>query len=321
MTIVRFASLAGLALAASALAGPITPDRVNAPSPKGAGPVPPSPEVMAFCENFDAYAVNSGINGQGGWEGWYGTGPTAPVIAGPSGSLSGPNCLRYDGAAFNDNVHRMDFTNGKFYATASVYMPASPPFGDEGYLIMCNYYDYPNSTATTWASQVKFSNVNSTVSNDAGGFLAAPTLPLVRDQWVQWEAMIDLVNNTLFDVYNGQLLTWEENITPGVRLKWTDNALNAPTSPGGSPAAIAIVDLYSNGVDGMLVDDWTVTCAADLDQSTGCGTLDIFDFLGFQNRYASGNPIACNWDTSTGPNVCDIFDFLGFQNDYAGGCP
>jgi ligand-binding sensor domain-containing protein len=63
------------------------------------------------------------------------------------------------------------------------------------------------------------------------------------------------------------------------------------------------------------------TCYADCDQSTGAGTLDIFDFLCFQNSFVAGEPYACDCDTSTGPLVCDVFDFLCFQDSFVGGCP
>ena len=61
-------------------------------------------------------------------------------------------------------------------------------------------------------------------------------------------------------------------------------------------------------------------CYADCDTSTGAGTLDIFDFLCFQDSFVNGEPYACDCDTSTGP-VCDIFDFLCFQDAFVAGCP
>ena len=56
-------------------------------------------------------------------------------------------------------------------------------------------------------------------------------------------------------------------------------------------------------------------CYADCDQS---GTLDIFDFLCFQNSFVSGEPYACDCDPDP---LCDIFDFLCFQNAFVNGCP
>ncbi|MCH8805685.1 MAG: right-handed parallel beta-helix repeat-containing protein [Planctomycetes bacterium] len=56
-------------------------------------------------------------------------------------------------------------------------------------------------------------------------------------------------------------------------------------------------------------------CYADCD---GNGTLDIFDFLCFQNSFVLGEPYACDCDPDP---VCDIFDFLCFQNAFVAGCP
>ncbi|MCH7792145.1 MAG: hypothetical protein IID31_07695 [Planctomycetes bacterium] len=61
-------------------------------------------------------------------------------------------------------------------------------------------------------------------------------------------------------------------------------------------------------------------CYANCDNSTGCRTLDIFDFLCFQDSFVSGDPYACDCDTISGRGVCDIFDFLCFQNHFVFGC-
>ena len=57
-----------------------------------------------------------------------------------------------------------------------------------------------------------------------------------------------------------------------------------------------------------------IDCYADCDQST---TLDIFDFLCFQDLFAAGDPTAdCDGNT-----ILDVFDFLCFQDAFATGCP
>jgi hypothetical protein len=48
----------------------------------------------------------------------------------------------------------------------------------------------------------------------------------------------------------------------------------------------------------------------------GSGELDVFDFLCFQNLFASGDPVA-DCDES---GVVDYFDFLCFQNAFAARC-
>ncbi len=55
-------------------------------------------------------------------------------------------------------------------------------------------------------------------------------------------------------------------------------------------------------------------CEADVD---GNGSLDIFDFLEFQNRFVSGDARA-DFDES---GAIDLFDFLAFQDAFAAGCP
>jgi hypothetical protein len=55
-------------------------------------------------------------------------------------------------------------------------------------------------------------------------------------------------------------------------------------------------------------------CYADCD---GNGQLEFFDFLCYQNLFASGDPFAdCD-----GSGELDFFDFLCFQNEFAAGCP
>jgi len=62
------------------------------------------------------------------------------------------------------------------------------------------------------------------------------------------------------------------------------------------------------------------TCYADCDQNSGPGTLDIFDFICFQDRFVMNDPYACNCD-NPGAGICDIFDFICFQDAFVTGCP
>src|SRR5690606_3391207 len=54
-------------------------------------------------------------------------------------------------------------------------------------------------------------------------------------------------------------------------------------------------------------------CYADCDDS---GSLDFFDFLCFQNEFATGSAYADCDDSGS----LDFFDFLCFQNEFAAGC-
>ena len=55
-------------------------------------------------------------------------------------------------------------------------------------------------------------------------------------------------------------------------------------------------------------------CQADFDCN---GTLDIFDFLEFSNRFDAGDARA----DLDGDGVLSVLDFLAFQNAFAAGCP
>ncbi|MFG0286163.1 MAG: hypothetical protein ACF8R7_17235 [Phycisphaerales bacterium JB039] len=64
----------------------------------------------------------------------------------------------------------------------------------------------------------------------------------------------------------------------------------------------------------MFASAASAQCYPDCD---GSGTLDFFDFLCFQNAFATGDPYAdCD-----GSGTLDFFDFLCFQNEFAAGCP
>ncbi|MCH8804712.1 MAG: carboxypeptidase regulatory-like domain-containing protein [Planctomycetes bacterium] len=74
--------------------------------------------------------------------------------------------------------------------------------------------------------------------------------------------------------------------------------------------------IVESGLDAF--DLSVLTCAACYADCDGNGTLDIFDFLCFQNSFVLSEPYACDCDPDP---ACDIFDFLCFQNAFVGGCP
>ncbi len=101
-------------------------------------------------------------------------------------------------------------------------------------------------------------------------------------------------------------------------------------SPGSEIHYVRFKSRYrrlGTGGEGFGMDDMVAkftdnpTCYADCDTFSGSGTLDIFDFLCFQNRFAAQDPWACDCDTGSGFGICDAFDFLCYQNAFAAGCP
>ena len=51
-----------------------------------------------WFDDFDSYALGSGMHGQGGWEGWFGD-PGADAFVTDAQALSGPHSLDIDGSA------------------------------------------------------------------------------------------------------------------------------------------------------------------------------------------------------------------------------
>jgi hypothetical protein len=88
-------------------------------------------------------------------------------------------------------------------------------------------------------------------------------------------------------------------------------------SHGFHALTMVVFEETANASITQLPDFFVDICEADLNKD---GTLDIFDFLAFQNFFALQDPRA-DCDQSTGPGVFDIFDFLCFQTQFAAGCP
>ena len=78
-------------------------------------------------------------------------------------------------------------------------------------------------------------------------------------------------------------------------------------------------DQPNNSVTEAAIDAFEIvqmscdTCQADV---TGDGTLDIFDFLGYQNLFDAGD-LRADFD---GDGSLTIFDFLAFQTAFDTGC-
>ncbi|MEQ8316243.1 MAG: GC-type dockerin domain-anchored protein [Phycisphaerales bacterium] len=88
------------------------------------------------------------------------------------------------------------------------------------------------------------------------------------------------------------------------------------TSPGDLDTELRILSNDPDRPEAVVRLTATVVggaCRADFD---GNGRLDIFDFLAFQNAFASGD-LAADFD---GDGALTLFDFLAFQNEFGAGC-
>ncbi|MCH7792775.1 MAG: hypothetical protein IID31_10925 [Planctomycetes bacterium] len=120
---------------------------------------------------------------------------------------------------------------------------------------------------------------------------------------------------------------------PGAPGQWIEVA-GGVAQAGQGASVLALEPVPHQGVWSLLVGGWFSAVGQSVDSQNiarliGCrsvcypdcdsnGTLDIFDFLCFQNSFVLGEPYACDCDPDP---ACDIFDFLCFQNAFVAGCP
>ena len=132
-------------------------------------------------------------------------------------------------------------------------------------------------------------NLGQVVGNSwpSGGVAGGPGRP---GPWI-WQSGVMTNLNDLIDAASGWVIVEAAGINDAGRI-----AATARRGDGSSRA--------------VRLD---AVCGPDCD---GSGSLDFFDFLCFQDLFASGDP-AADCDASGG---LDFFDFLCFQDQFAAGC-
>lgn len=188
--------------------------------------------MVDWSENFDSYANDSQMHGQGGWKGWFND-PNAGAFVRDDQAHSAPHSVEITGAS--DLVHEYSgYTAGAWTYTAWQYIPSSAT--GITYFILLNSYD-DGGIDLNWSLELQFDLGTDTLINDGpdGG-----TLPIVYDQWVEVRNEIDLDANTQTVFYGGtQLFTGS----------WTEGM------SGGGVLNIAAVDLFANGAAPVYYDD------------------------------------------------------------------
>jgi len=193
-----------------------------------------------WIDHFDTYATGSQMHGQGGWQGWDNV-PTAGALTSSTQARTAPNSVDVNGAS--DLVHLYSGHTGTCTYTAHQYIPTG--FTGTSYFIMLN--TYTDGGPYNWSIQVNFDAITGNVINDgnSGGIL-----PIVFDQWVPIQVVIDLTADTQTFFYNGQQLysaTWTGEVS------------------GGGAAQIAAVDLFANGATSIFYDDISLSNLPFLD--------------------------------------------------------
>jgi hypothetical protein len=201
-----------------------------------------------WSDNFDSYATDSQLHGQGGWKGWFND-INAGAFTRDEQAFSTPNSVEILGAS--DLVHEFEgYTTGVWVFTAWQYIPSS--FSGTTYFILLNSYDDAGANLN-WSTQVNFDSGSGLVVNDGA---SGGTLTLVTDSWVEIRVVIDLDNDTQEFYYNEQLLysgTWTDEVSG-------NGALNIDT-----------VDLYANSASAVYYDNLSL----GPDVPPGCAGDDI----------------------------------------------
>ena len=203
-------------------------------------PQTPQPAALIqagnWSDNFDSYATDSSMHGQGGWKGWQNN-PAGTAYTSDDHAISTPNSVSISAAS--DLVHEYaGFTEGEWIYTAWQFIPTD--FAGESYFILLNQYDDAGSTLN-WSVQVDF---NGTLNQVVNTGTSGGTLPLIKDAWVELRVEIDLTHDTCAFFYDGQQLyagTWTAEVS----------------SSGISN--IAAVDLFANNASPIFYDDNSLT--------------------------------------------------------------
>jgi hypothetical protein len=267
-----------------------------------------------FTDNFDSYTPGT-LCPQGGWEEWAGSVDACGEVS-TEFAFSGSQSLKLIGnvggstGLGDDTIHRIpNFSGGVWEFSVMTYVPSSAE--GTAYILLLNTYDDPPGAPIgdyRWSLQVRVDADTNTVTAEGGG---SETIPLVKGQWVEFRAVIDLDNDTTDYFYNG---------TQFVTARSWINGLSA----GGQPR-IEALDLYGNepglgGTSGTYYDDISLApmggpaCPCDWNADNTLNSQDFFDFL--TSFFADNGDF--NGDNVT--NSQDFFDFLSCFFTPPGGC-
>jgi hypothetical protein len=268
----------------------------------------PCPPVIA--DNFEFYIPGMEPCGINGWQAWSGSTDVCGLVT-TELAASGMRSLKLVGAvggstgAGDDVVQAFNLTSGRHVLRLNTYIPVGTT--GRGWVVLLSEYPAPFN----WALNLMLDADAGVIRDEQDAMLSRP---LELGRWVEVMVVVDLDADTVDAFYDGVQFIAGKSWTLGV--------------PPSGPATFKALDIYADepggrGITAMYVDDVSLRtecdamaepCLADCD---GDGTLNIFDFLCFQNQFAAGDPRA----DLDGDGTLTIFDFLAFQNLFAAGCP
>ena len=208
---------------------------------------------VPWGDSFTDYADGSDIVGQGGWEEW---GPDAGGTVTSAQAFSAPHSLEIAGPS--DVVHQYSgYDAGEWTYTAWNYVPGD--FVGESYFILLNQYGATNN----WSTQIRFDSALETVESE----FETAWLPLITDEWVKLQVIIDFDANWQEIYYDGALLT-EKSWTEGVS--------------GGGVLNLAAIDLFANGATPVYWD--ALSLGPEIPEPTGCLLFGLLLAVGLRRR-------------------------------------
>jgi hypothetical protein len=185
-----------------------------------------------WMDDFDSYAVGSGLNGQGGWECWDDD-PAFDAYVSDAYALSSPHSAQI--VPTSDLVHQfVDYFTGQWVVTAWLYVPDG--FVGESYFLLLNTYNHGGPY--NWSCQVVFNSDGYVES-----YPELDTLPLIVGEWVELRVEINLTTDVQTFYYGGDML---------YQKSWVDGV-----SGGGVPN-IGCIDLFGNNADPVYYDDCSI---------------------------------------------------------------
>jgi len=199
--------------------------------------VQPSSMADNWYENFDSYALESSMHGQGGWKGWDND-PTWTGYVTDDQYHSSPHSL--ESAGDTDLVHPFEgYSSGVWTFKTWCYVPSE--MTGQSYFILQSYYEDFLGQDNKWALQVHFDATEGKVVAEHEG----EELALITDQWVEIRVEIDLDIDWFECYYDDDLLQEKE---------WTAD----PNNQYSGILNIGAVDIFASGASAMYFDDFSL---------------------------------------------------------------
>ncbi len=184
-----------------------------------------------FQEFFDTYPTGQDLHGINGWKGWENN-PTFTAFTSDVERFSSPNSVAISGSS--DLVREISGINsGVWSVSARSFVPTG--FSGDNFFILLNSYDDAGTT-NNWSTQIHFQSFSGGLVSDNDN----NSLPIIFDQWVEIQVVIDFDANLQSIYYGGNLL---------VEKSWTDGV------SGGGSLNLAAIDLFANGASPVYYDN------------------------------------------------------------------